>query len=262
MSSDQSFMAPRSLLHQELWFASASTAAIEIAIIPYSAGTSHKQFLNIAGDLKSRFWNVHRHHARIHFLCFLFIIYISCFCSDITAWNFDLCSLKPSAQLTSSPHLPSSCPFSLPLRLSPSLSPPLPQALSTSHLPPHSPATPSLSLVLPLSLPPHCFCLRRTLISTSCSPPSFPKPSPSAESLAFSPLSFSLPPDSSHYTFLIPIPPSHTLPRQVTFNAARSSISEWVSFPSAFTCACNFPLSQSMYMKYVRRSEEMSSHRI
>lgn len=37
----------------------------------------------------------------------LFIIYISCFCSDITAWNFDLCSLKPSAQLTS-PHLTSS----------------------------------------------------------------------------------------------------------------------------------------------------------
>lgn len=41
----------------------------------------------------------------------LFIIYISCFCSDITAWNFDLCSLKPSARLTS-PHLTSSCSFS------------------------------------------------------------------------------------------------------------------------------------------------------
>lgn len=41
----------------------------------------------------------------------LFIIYISCFCSDITAWNFDLRSLKPSARLTS-PHLTSSCSFS------------------------------------------------------------------------------------------------------------------------------------------------------
>lgn len=106
-------------------------------------------------------------HTHIHFLCLLFIIYISCVCSDITAWNFDLCSLKPSAQLTS-PHLPSSCPFSLPLCLFLKLS------LTTTlhvHPPPSILSSPTVS---------HC----RSLIPTSCSPsPSFPKLPSSAPSL-------------------------------------------------------------------------------
>lgn len=54
-STDQSFMAPRSLLHQKLWFASASTAAIGITISSYSTGASaHRRFLNIARDLKKK----------------------------------------------------------------------------------------------------------------------------------------------------------------------------------------------------------------
>lgn len=83
----------------------------------------------------------------------LFIIYISCFCSDITAWNFDLRSLKPSARLTS-PHLTSSCSFS-----------------DSSCFPPSS--HPSFS---------HFFSLW-----DSSSLPSFPKPSPSAVFCSFPP---------------------------------------------------------------------------
>lgn len=38
-------------------------------------------------------------HTHIHFCCHLSIIYIRCECCDITAWNFDLCALKPSTLL-------------------------------------------------------------------------------------------------------------------------------------------------------------------
>lgn len=83
MSSNQSFMTPHSLLHQKLWFASASTAAIEITISSYSTGTStHRRFLNIADDLKSRhtLWNVHRHpppaNTHTHTLPVPFIHYL------------------------------------------------------------------------------------------------------------------------------------------------------------------------------------------
>lgn len=173
-------MVPGSLLHWKLWFASASTAAIEAAISCYRTGTSTRaQAVSKYSDwpqkqtcpVKCTQTLLTRTHTHTHFLFLLFIIYTLCFCSDITAWNFDLCSLKPSAKLTSS-HLPSSCLFSLPLSLF-SLSSSSPY-LPTSHHPESLTPTPCI-------LPSPTVCRCRSLISASCSPsPSLPKPSSSA----------------------------------------------------------------------------------
>lgn len=68
-SSDPSFMAPRSLLHQKLGFAPASTAAIEIPIISCSAGTSlHWHFLKIAMTSKA---------LHVHFLFLFYSLFTS-----------------------------------------------------------------------------------------------------------------------------------------------------------------------------------------
>lgn len=69
MSCDPSFMVPRSLLHQKLWFAPASTAAIEIPIISPSAGTSlHWHFLKIAVTSKA---------SQEHSLCLFYSLFTS-----------------------------------------------------------------------------------------------------------------------------------------------------------------------------------------
>lgn len=68
--SDPSFMAPRSLtfwLHQKLWFAPSSTAAIERPIISYSAGRYlHWHFLKIAVTSKA-----------LHFLFLFYSLFTS-----------------------------------------------------------------------------------------------------------------------------------------------------------------------------------------
>lgn len=127
----------------------------------------------------------------------LFIIYISCFCSDITAWNFDLRSLKPSARLTSS-YLTSSYSFS-----------------DSSCFPPSS--HPPFS---------HFFSLW-----DSSSVHSFP------QALTVSCLWFISPPcPSSSLHIYLSNPPILSLSKFL-FSAAHSSVSGWVAFSSAFTCA-------------------------
>lgn len=146
-------MAPCSLLHQKPWFSSASTAASETAISCYSSGTTCR--ITTASKYRrrpqSKVLLSETLHTYIGSSCSIYPLFTwPCICNDITAWKFDLCSLKPSAQLTSlrAPILP-------PILCSFSSSSPY---LSKTH--------PCLSSTISLLLPSPAVFLCRHLFST------------------------------------------------------------------------------------------------